>query len=166
MMRNAAKSHSRLDVRIADRPSPIALRLALLPVLSSFFFLPACGGRDLEQVPVSGTVTLDGGPMPGSGTIFFTPVQSAGDTKRPGTAEFNADGKYTAGSFEPGDGLVPGSYTVKIHCWEVSPNSEEAVPVSYIPEHYTNAATSGLTLEVPAGSSAITKNFDLVSDSP
>lgn len=162
MLRSPEKSRRCLETKVTLRPSPLALRQASLLIL---LFLPACGGRGVEQVSVSGTVTFNGGPMPGPGTVFFTPVTTAGDTKRPGTAEFNVDGKYTAGSFEPGDGLVPGSYTVKIHCWEVSPNSEEAVPVSYIPDHYTNAATSGLTLEVPAGSSAITKNFELVSDS-
>ena len=126
--------------------------------------LVGCGGRDLEQVPVSGKVTLDGGAMPGPGTLFFTPVTPAGDAPlRPGTARFEADGSYQAGSFDPGDGLVPGTYNVAVHCWEVSPNMEDVKAVSFIPEQYTNAATSGLTLEIPAGSSAMTKDFALTS---
>ena len=94
-----------------------------LPVVASFCCLlsfSGCGGRDVEQVSVSGKVTLDGGAMPGPGTLYFTPASAAeGSPLRPGTANFKADGSYSAGSFEEGDGLVPGNYKVDVHCWEV-----------------------------------------------
>ena len=124
-----------------------------------------CGGRDVEQVQVTGKVTLDGGPMPGPGTLYFTPVKAAGDAPlRPGTAQFDADGSYAAGSFESGDGLVPGTYNVAVHCWEVAPTMEDVTPVSFIPEKFTNAATSGLSVDVPSGSRSMSKDFNLVSE--
>jgi len=127
--------------------------------------LAGCSGRDVEQIPVAGTVTLDGGPLPGPGTLFFNCVEAAGDApKRPGTAEFGVDGKYAAGTFAPGDGLIPGKYRVAVHCWEVSPNEEDVQAVSYIPEKYNNPATSGLELVVPEGESSYTYDVPLKSE--
>ena len=135
-----------------------------LHIFVALVFLAGCGGRDIEQVNLTGKVTYDGGPMPGPGTIYFTPTERAeGMSMQPGTASFDVDGSYAAGRFEPGDGLVPGKYSVRIHCWEVSPNTEDTTPVSFIPEKYTDATTSGLTVEIPADSGSMTKDFALVS---
>ena len=140
------------------------LPLSLVTLLTSLFLF-GCGGRGVEQVKVTGKVTLDGGAMPGPGTLYFTPVKAAeGVPMRPGTAQFAADGSYTAGSFESGDGLFPGTYNVAIHCWEVSPNMEDVQAVSFIPDKYTNAATSGQTVVVNSGAGAVTQDFQLVSE--
>lgn len=124
-----------------------------------------CGGRGVEQVHVTGKVTLDGKPMPGPGTLYFNPTKAAGDEpKLPGTAEFGADGEYAAMTFEPGDGLVPGSYKVAVHCWEVSPNEEGRAAKSFIPKKYTSAGTSGFELVVPENTSSHTFNVPLSSE--
>ena len=139
--------------------------LSLCSILPALALLSGCGGRGVEQIQVTGTVTFDGGAMPGPGTIYFTPVTAPeGTPLRPGTARFEADGSYIAGSFEDGDGLFPGTYKVAFHCWEVSPNMEDVQAVSFIPDKYTNAASSGFSVDVPAGSGSVSKDFALASE--
>jgi|GEM_PF-406927 len=115
--------------------------------------LAGCGGSEVELVDVYGTVTLDGSPMPGEGTLIFTPLKAAeGLPKLPGTARFDADGEYRAKSLKSEFGLVPGRYRVVVHCWEVEPRMGGPEPVSFIPTHYTIAALTKLEeLVVPSG---------------
>jgi len=141
------------------------LRQSLVPLLLLAATSFGCGGRDVELVTVTGRVTLDGGPMPGEGKLYFTPVKAAGDAPlRPGTATFGTDGRYAARSFEDADGLIPGAYNVAVHCWKVAPNMEGVPTESYIPEKYMHATTSGLSIKVPAGSSSMNEGFDLQSE--
>jgi hypothetical protein len=137
--------------RIARRWSAILL----FPVL-----LIACNRA--EQVQVTGKVSFDGGPMPGPGTLFFTPIEPAGkDPQYPGTAEFGPDGNYAA-SMLVGDGLAPGTYGVGVHCWKAGASSEELIDSdSFIPTRYLDAQTSGLRLVVKPGAKSMTKDFDL-----
>ncbi|QEH33145.1 hypothetical protein OJF2_16420 [Aquisphaera giovannonii] len=68
-----------------------------------------CSGPedDLPREPVSGTVSLDGKPLPG-GTITFTP---AGGGASAGGATIK-DGSFSIGRE---GGLVPGNYAVAIY---------------------------------------------------
>ncbi len=122
-----------------------------------------CSGRGVQQVPVRGTVTLDGGPMPGPGTIYFTPVSAGeGAPLRPSSAAFDADGRYVAGAFGEGGGLIPGTYKVAVHCWKVLPNMEGVPGETFIPARYQSAGSSGLEFTVAAGGS-MTQDFKLTS---
>lgn len=139
------------------KTTPLGVALLICCVLCG------CRGRGVQQVPVSGTVTLDGGPMPGPGTIYFTPVSATdGAPLRPSSAPFAADGRYVAGSFGEGGGLIPGSYKVAIHCWKISPNMEGVPGESFIPQRYQSAGTSGLEFTVSSGG-GMTKDFKLTT---
>ena len=102
-------------------------------------------------IPVSGTVTLDGGPVPGPGFIYFT-IDSTGKegVSRPANAPFDADGKFKATSFVAGDGLMPGHYHLRVDCWKTAPNMDGIPVVSYLPAKYRDASKSGLELIVAA----------------
>lgn len=149
--------------------NPTTPRLAGCYAARSWFIatlvVTACLGCDNgpQTVPVSGRVTLDGGPWPRRGMLFFAPSEPAeGFPRRPGTADFNEDGEFEASSFKTGDGLLPGKYVVNVECWEVPPSMGAGPPAkTAVPAGQENGADCGRTIEVPAGSSPIR---DLVFD--
>ena len=121
--------------------------------------ITGCGNPN-GTVKVSGKVTVDGQTPPGAGTITFTVVEPAdGFPNRPAMAKFDVDGEYTATSFEPGDGLVPGSYKIAVECYETPPNMDGKPVKSYIDDRYINGETSELELTVEPGAKAI--DFDI-----
>ena len=80
-------------------------RLAI-PVVGVFLMLivVGCGSSRPETVPVSGTITLDGGPWPTEALLFFGCYEPAeGFPVRPGKAVVAKDGSFRAGTF--GDDL-------------------------------------------------------------
>lgn len=123
--------------------------------------LVGCGGSGgVPLVPVSGTITFAGGPPPKPGTIDFAPVSTEeGIPKRPGSAKFTEDGFFEAASFEEGDGLAPGTYAVKVTCWQQPPSEDD--PTSYarfnlVPDDFTqevivaaDADEVEVTIDVP-----------------
>ena len=129
----------------------------LLTVLIGCSNSPRC-------IPVSGTVTLDGAKVPGPGFIYFTTDGGAKDAlSRPGTAEFDANGNYKVKTFVPGDGLMPGTYVLRVDCWKTPPNMEGKPVISFLPQKYQDAATSGLTLTVEPDARPITFDIRLTS---
>ncbi len=117
-------------------------------------------GSDKGLVPVSGTVTLNGQPMPHSGTVRFLPQKVEGDNpRRAAFGKFDTDGAYQAQSFEPGDGLYPGTYAVTVTCFEVEPSVGGPPAVSAIDNRYKNLKDSGL--EIVVSSSDSSKIFDV-----
>ena len=130
-------------------------------VAVSILLLAGCGGQDgPERVLVSGHITYGGGPWPKPGVIYFVPIgASPGGTIHPALGHFDVQGDYTAQTFAPGDGLVPGKYRVRVECWEVepSPDPKNGPPKSYVPDKVTLA-----DLDVPAGTKGgLTANFDV-----
>ena len=125
----------------------------LFPVLLVFCLLPGCGSGRPETVPVTGTISFNGGEMPGPGVLFFTNIEAApGFPQRPGRAEFEVDGKFSAKTFEPGDGLMPGKYAVKAYCWAEAPDMQSPQGKSYLPEKYGDLETGGWELVIEPGS--------------
>jgi hypothetical protein len=119
-----------------------------------------CHGNPHGTIAVQGVVTIDGQPPPAAGRVVFTPVEpAAGFPHRPGIGPFGSDGVYRVQSFEPGDGLVPGTYKASVECWKTPPNMEGRKVESYVAGKYESGATSGLELSVPAKSKPIT--FDV-----
>ena len=61
------------------------------PAFATFLLLLAgCGDNRPTTVPVTGTVTFRGGPMPEKGMMFFTVLEPAeGFPARPGVADFD-----------------------------------------------------------------------------
>jgi hypothetical protein len=97
-------------------------------------------GNGMPLIPVEGVVTFNGGPPPKSGTVTFSLVQGTGVEGlpiRPGRAEFSMDGRFSATTFQRGDGLLPGKYRVQIECMDGVP--EFGVPfdsISFVPSSY------------------------------
>lgn len=139
--------------------------LLLLAILGPLFLAClGCGPSRPTLVPVSGKVTFGGGAWPKKGTIYFTVKKAAdGYPQRPGYADFGPDGSYAVTSYDtPGDGLHPGTYAVRIECWEVEPNMEGKPTKSYVPGKFQNADTSELTLEVlPTDGAKTGVDFDV-----
>lgn len=112
------------------------MRLALLAAVT----LLGCNTDEFGMVPVSGTITFDGGQPPAHGRISFAPSETFGDLpNRPGMARFGADGKFTVTSFKPGDGLIPGRYRVTISCLSGLPDISQrdaSASISYIAPDY------------------------------
>lgn len=131
-------------------------------VLGVFVFAIGCGNPN-GTVKVAGAVSVGGEQPPGEGTITFTPVEPAsGFPKRPAMAKFGTDGQYVTTSYEPGDGLVPGSYKVAVECYETPPNMEGKPVKSFIDKKYMNGETSGFDLVVEPGGKPI--QFDIALD--
>jgi hypothetical protein len=115
----------------------------LLPI--ALCLLAAGCGSDL--VAVTGTVTLDDGPLP-RGTIVF---QAEGAPT--GYGEIQSDGSY---EIRTGDrrGMMPGTYRVTVTAYQVVEGGDagEVIPALLTPARYNDPATSGLTAEVGSGS--------------
>lgn len=112
-----------------------------------------CGRRGLPgTVPVEGTVTFGGGACPAVGYVYFLPVDVQGAAAamqpRTGWARFEKDGRYRATTLVTYDGLLPGSYTVRVDCHATGAGSNRhEAGASHVP-----AATSLPPLVVPKGS--------------
>jgi hypothetical protein len=123
--------------------------------------LAGCG-KQYGTVPVRGKVTYNGGPMPTSGVVYFTPVETfGGHPLRPASADFGIDGNYKVSSFADVEGLFPGKYEAHLHCWKVPPTMDGPRPISHLPAKYGKANTSELKLTVEEGSSEKEFNIDV-----
>jgi len=138
-------------------------RNGCLGALYLLVLVVTCGcGNPHGTVKVSGKVTVNGQDPPGPGVVTFSVVKPAdGFPNRPTMAKFGVNGAYSATTYEVGDGLIPGSYTVAIECYETPPNMDGKPVKSYIDEKYSNPATSGLELTVEPGSKPVSFNIDL-----
>jgi hypothetical protein len=128
---------------------------------SSCWAFAGCGGsHDLPLVPVSGTVTFEGGPAPAPGTLSFSQSPGSGVPglpSRPGRASFDADGKFAVTTFQEGDGLLPGTYRVTIVCLDGEPGGARPremitfIPLDYRPDD----------LVIEEGQDSVVVNYDV-----
>ena len=132
-------------------------------LLATWVMALGCNSSKLPTVPVSGRVTFAGGPPPARGTITFMPHSGsspAGLPAKPGTALFETDGSFKVTSFQPGDGLLPGTYGVGIRCEEELPNQSgnpDSVSVrDHVPEGFHPDA-----LVVKEGQDSIELTYDV-----
>jgi hypothetical protein len=153
------------------KPSCI-LFLASLPVA---LFLAGCSGDAQTRpktVAVSGKVLYKGQPVDGATVAFL------GDGKiPPAIGRTDSLGRFDLTTSQPGDGAVPGNHQVTVSkivgtkaakaaaapmsmedaLKRGKEKSEDAAPMSLLPDHYAEAATSGLTYEVkPTGTNDFT----------
>ena len=146
--------------------APLAARnrrpvVAALVIAAALCVLaPGCRRPHPAMIPVRGKVTLNGGPWPKPGMIFFCPVKAAeGFLTHPGSAVFGTDGVFAARTSRY-EGLIPGEYQVAVKCWEKEP-SDAGPGIAYTPMRFTVGSESGLELKVPAGSGPIVWDQDL-----
>lgn len=123
--------------------------LALLLML-----VPGCGGDISDgRVASSGTVTLDGQPLP-KGAVSFLDEKNV--SVGVGIIE---DGQFEIRQTANSGGIEPGKYTVTVESWEVEPGAvtEDGEIVAEgkraIPEKYSDPEQSGLSVTIPEGGS-------------
>lgn len=139
-------------------------RLGLVVLLGiAILVCPGCGKQKRkdrpETVPVTGVVTYKGQPVDGARLAFMADSQEV----QGGVALAGPDGKFSAMTFEPGDGLMPGSFTVtvvKMVGGELTEASDAPpTPVkNVLPDKYSRRETSPLKVEVKKGEA---NNFTL-----
>lgn len=116
----------------------------LLSTLALWGVMLGCSSKPASPIPlkqVTGTVTLDGEPLP-TGSITFMPVAGTNSC----TGEI-VDGKFALSTFSKGDGAPPGDYKVSVEAWTTPPGmGVEGVPA--IPKKYMDANLSGLTATI------------------
>lgn len=105
----------------------------------------------LETLAAGGTVTFKRKPVQ-AGTVMFL----AEDGRLAATALTDDAGRFTLGTYRPGDGAPVGRYVVVIEKTTEkfvpahSPDESESLPVitHHLPERYRDRQRSGLTAEV------------------
>jgi hypothetical protein len=121
----------------------------------------AAGCGNSRTSPVEGVVFLDGQPL-ANASVHFVP----NETGRDATGTTNERGEFVMSTFNPRDGVVPGSYKVVIspavgeadtRRYESAADAMAAAsqatpaPKSTFPQKYTLASETPLTQEVPIG---------------
>ena len=122
------------------------------------------------RVAAEGSVTYDGSPVDAA-NVTFSPKDGAGAAA---SATTDAQGKFTLATFDPGDGAIPGSYTVMVSKMktegEIAPNEsddpdayrefrrkmeageiEPPTVVDLLPTKYKTADKTDLTADVSEG---------------
>ena len=122
--------------------------------------IAGCSGPALPlTAPVSGIVTLNGTPLT-RGMVHFVPDNSKGSTGRMAVAYIQPDGRFHgAMCFKPNDGALIGLHKIAVDVRNVAPEPTQPgespagppQPRSLVPIRYSNQDTSGLTVEVKAG---------------
>ncbi|MFG0333867.1 MAG: hypothetical protein ACF8TS_10940 [Maioricimonas sp. JB049] len=124
------------------------------------FTLYGCGGSEtVHRVPVSGTVTLGGDPLP-EGEIVLRPAGGTGATD---------GGQIKDGKFQ--FDATPGAKTVEITAWREIPGSQEQLESGesgssreqYVPQEYNEKTT--LTADIPEAGLENPLTFELNSGS-
>lgn len=107
--------------------------------------LLGCGGSSSPGlVKVSGSVRLVGNPIP-PGTVTFV---SASDKGNSASATIDAEGKYVLGTFEKGDGALPGDYIVRIESYEIPPTMGGPPAKPGVPQRYFDIKKSNLKFTI------------------
>ncbi len=117
-----------------------------------------CGDGDAPAItPVSGRVTLNGRPVPGSAVIDFTSAEGFSSAYA-----IESDGTFTLGS-EHGAGIPPGTYKVSIKPSLPGPGTKNnpIADTSYIPMKYRRLDTSGFEAVVTEDGNG-SFDFDMV----
>jgi len=111
---------------------------------SFFFILLVCSCLIVgcgDRVTVSGRITFpDGEPLTEGSVVFESENYQA-------YSYIGADGSYSLGEVEPGDGIRPGEYKIRILA-STGGGSDGAPLVNLVDSKYESTATSGLTCTV------------------
>jgi hypothetical protein len=135
-----------------EKHSSLGGLAGLLFVLS---LVTGCGQQGAELATVSGTVRMDGQPLPNV-LVEFQPEEGS-----PSYGTTNAEGYYFLKYSRSRDGARPGRHTVRIKATEVVNDDGEVVQSEVkVPARYYRK--SELTAVVESGSNTL--DFDLTSN--
>lgn len=127
-------------------------------IIFSIILFCGCSGDDRGLAPVSGTVYLNGKPLPNA-NIIFTPLE---ENIRVAVGSTDKEGRYKLTSFQTSDGAKIGKHKVSIRAYEIA--DETFKPADDItikkgkllsPRKYLDPETSGLTADVEKKSNII-----------
>ncbi len=125
--------------------------LSLTLICGGFCTLVGCGGLDRpERVPVSGQVLIDGEPLT-VGNIQILP-----DNARPASGKIDTNGRFEMTTFEPGDGVVPGTHRVVVVANEALGGTGQKW---HAPKKYIDPTTSELTAEITEATESLEINL-------
>ncbi|MGD9635260.1 MAG: hypothetical protein AB7G28_09120 [Pirellulales bacterium] len=123
------------------------------------------------MVPIRGEVVVDGQPLRDvtQGIVRYAPKQSGG-AAREATARIRPDGSFEMTTFQKGDGVVAGDYSITVSAYSAPILTREQTEAGVrstgrklmIPEKYLEATTSGLSDRVDADHSGF-KRIELVN---
>ena len=134
----------------------VALVAALMFLMAT---TSGCGkpAHQLETAPVRGIVTLDGKPLP-SGYVVVPTTRG-----RMASGKIQPDGSFVLSTYEDGDGAQVGTHPVIVN--EVPPDEFSLDPEERvaIPNRYTSAGTSGLSVDVKPGEDNVL-NLELITE--
>lgn len=120
-----------------------------------FCFLTGCGGGlpPIKTARVSGVATFEGKPLENYKIYFYCDQSEA---KEPATGIVKPDGSFVLGVRVAGDGAIVGQNKIWLTYDPPVPEQTTGLEVAWnppppkvkLPQKYTSADTSGLTVEV------------------
>jgi hypothetical protein len=132
--------------RIRRSGSPIRYCAILLMVAC----LSGCGDSGPVTKTVQGTITFKGGPPPATGKITLAPVEVTEPfPRRPARGDFDEKGNFTLTTFDSGDGIIPGRYSVNVTCWREKPTLETRQSANYVPPNFEHEVTIAADADEP-----------------
>ncbi|MBQ6828682.1 MAG: carboxypeptidase regulatory-like domain-containing protein [Thermoguttaceae bacterium] len=138
--------------------------LALLAFAASAVLVSGCGA-DTGHRKTTGVVTVDGEPIEGA-TLVFVPAAQGGES---GSAITDAKGAYSTVSGSVGEGLKPGDYKVTISKREQVVDEDmaayEAGEITY-DELQERKSKQGLSGGAPVGESLVPEIYSSAADTP
>lgn len=90
--------------------------LAFATPVFLLFVLSGCSKSPYDLAPVTGTVSVDGQPLP-DGQVMFAPRATSGSAKagKPALGNVRADGTFSLSTYSDGDGAVVGEHLVTLY---------------------------------------------------
>ena len=117
---------------------------------------PPRGGPRLPTFPLTGIVFVDGVPAEGVTVECFP--KPGGKFRRVISGRTNADGQFSISTYEQGDGIPEGEYTLTFK-WEKAAGFAKAK--DRLKGRYANPKTSKFTITVKKGEQADLGRIDL-----
>lgn len=132
-----------------------SLKIALLAVLL-LVVAGGCAKKDQpfrkQTVPVKGQITVDGSP-PGSAIKIFCHDKGPEDTEHPTVSWCltDAEGRFSLNTYETGDGVPPGEYTLTFLWGEMNAISRSYGGPDKLNKRYEKPEDSPVTFRAEVG---------------
>lgn len=132
----------------------LVLAIRWLTVLAAIA-IPGCSRSPV--VPVSGSLSFPDRDMPEVCRLTFVPTETdEGVAIRPGSATMDEDGNYSLAPFKGVEGLLPGTYSIRISYFDLKRNGDPSRDSDW-KEHTFDAGE----LTVEAGSRGVVHDIEV-----